>query len=42
MKGGLHGFQGNRGEETVIAKRVQRGGRGATEQRTLTANEGDH
>ena len=34
MKGGLHGFQGNRGGETVIAKRVQRGG-GATEQQNI-------
>ena len=39
MKGGSHGFQGNRGGgETVIANRVQRGGG----YKTLTANEGDH
>ena len=39
MKGGSHGFQGNRGGgETVIANKVQRGG----DYKTLTANEGDH
>ena len=38
MKGGSHGFQGNRGEETVIANKVQRGGG----YRTLPANGGDH
>ena len=38
MKGGSHGFEGNRGGETVIANRVQRGGG----YKTLTANEGDH
>ena len=37
MKGGSHGFQGNRGGETVIANKVQRGG-----YRTLPANGGDH
>ena len=31
MKGGLHGFRGNRGRETVIAKRVKRGGYRTTE-----------
>ena len=38
MKEGSHGFEGNRGGETVIANRVQRGGG----YKTLTANEGDH
>ena len=38
MKEGSHGFKGNRGGETVIANRVQRGGG----YKTLTANEGDH
>ena len=38
MNEGSHGFEGNRGGETVIANRVQRGGG----YKTLTANEGDH
>ena len=40
MKGGLHGFQGNRGEKQSLLTRYkgQRGGR----YRTLPVNGGDH
>ena len=41
MKGGITWFSGEQRGETVIAKRVQRGG-GLQNNRTLTANEGDH
>ena len=39
MKGGSHGFQGNRGEQQSLLTRYKGGGGGY---RTLPANGGDH
>ena len=35
-------FRGTEGRKQSLLKEYKGGGRGATEQRTLTANEGDH
>ena len=40
MKGGLHGFQGNRGEKQSLLTRYK--GQGGGRYRTLPVNGGDH